>query len=106
MNHGSTRRGPIEYSVCYSGTPNSAVRFSLHPSRERDVLEALIEAGATGCTFYDAPAPRWAASIYRLRRRGVEVETIREPHGGPYPGTHARYFLRSVVTRQGVRGGE
>lgn len=105
MNHGHTSRGPIEYSVFPSGIPNFTIRFSMHASRERDVLEALLEAGATGCTFFDAPAPRWAASIYRLRKRGIEIETIREPHGGPYPGTHARYFLRCAVTRR-LAGGE
>ena len=24
-------------------------------------------------------------------------ETVREPHGGPFPGEHARYMLRSAV---------
>ncbi len=62
----------------------------------------LIEAGPKGCTPIAQPAPRWSHYIHCLRGLGVEIETIREPHEGPYPGTHGRYVLRSTVTREGA----
>lgn len=77
----------------------SVVTISLRHSRERDTLEALIRGGATGCTFYDAPAPRWASAIFKLRCRGLIIKTEREKHGGAYPGTHARYVLLSKVEK-------
>ena len=65
--------------------------------RDAWALCALIEAGARGCTPIDAPAPRWSAYVFNLRRMGFDIETLHEPHGGPYAGTHARYVLRSTV---------
>lgn len=67
--------------------------------RDRWALECLIAAGAKGCTPIDRPGPRWSAYVFNLRGMGVQIETVREPHGGPFEGTHARYVLRSVVTR-------
>ena len=32
-------------------------------------------------------------------RLGVCIETLNEPHKGPFSGTHARYVLRSTVTQ-------
>lgn len=60
-------------------------------------LEQLLEAGPKGCTPIDTPGPRWSAYVLKLRKAGVEVETINEAHDGPYSGTHARYVLRSNV---------
>ena len=72
--------------------------------RERWALECLVAAGAKGCTPIDHPGPRWSAYVFELRGMEVEIETIREPHGGPFQGTHARYVLRSTVTRaEGVK---
>jgi hypothetical protein len=68
-------------------------------ARDLWALEHLIAAGQTGCTPVDQPAPRWSAYVYNLRQMGVEVETIHEPHGPPFPGNHARYVLRSRVER-------
>ncbi len=71
----------------------STSRISLH-GRLRWALEALIRAGETGCTPIDQPAPRWSGYIHILRREfGVAIETIRETHGGPFPGRHGRYRL-------------
>lgn len=67
--------------------------------RERWTLECLIEAGTKGCTPIDIPAPRWSAYVFDLRKRGIEIETIHEPHGGQFKGTHVRYVLRSKVSR-------
>lgn len=65
--------------------------------RVRWALERLIEAGSTGCTPITHPGPRWSDYVFRLRGLGVHIETITEHHEGPFPGTHARYVLRSKV---------
>lgn len=62
--------------------------------RARWALDRLRTAGANGCTPIAEPAPRWAAYVHTLRNLGVPVETIHEPHGGEFSGTHARYVLR------------
>ncbi len=61
-------------------------------------LRKLIDAGASGCTPIDHPGPRWSHYVWVLRRDGIGVETITERHGGPFPGTHARYVLRSPIS--------
>ena len=65
--------------------------------RDAWALCALIEAGPRGCTPINAPAPRWSAYVFNLRRRGLDIETLHERHGGPYAGNHARYVLNSDV---------
>lgn len=94
-------QGNVEYRV--SDQDGQSFIISLRHSRERDTLDALIRGGATGCTFYDDPAPRWASAIFKLRCRGLIIKTEREKHGGAYPGTHARYVLLSKVEK--VAGG-
>lgn len=61
-------------------------------------LRKLIEAGASGCTPINHPGPRWSHYTWRLRGMGFAIETIHEKHGGPFPGTHARYVLHSDVS--------
>lgn len=65
--------------------------------REAWALFELMVAGETGCTPIDTPGPRWSAYVHDLRRLGFTIETIREKHGGAFPGQHARYVLRSHV---------
>jgi hypothetical protein len=60
-------------------------------------LTVLREAGATGCTTLQTGVPRFAAYVHQLRKRGVWIETIKEPNQGEFPGYHARYVLRSRV---------
>lgn len=72
--------------------------------RELWALRELVKAGARGCTPIEAPAPRWSHYVFLLRRRGLAIETIREPHGGRYPGRHGRYVLRIVVAIGGGAG--
>ncbi len=68
------------------------------PARLAWALEQLIDAGPRGCTPIDRPAPRWSAYVHRLRHEfGLAVETVTERHGGAFPGSHARYRLRSDV---------
>lgn len=66
--------------------------------RDAWALANLVRAGRRGCTPIDTPGPRWSHYVYKLRRAGFIIETIDEPHGGPFAGTHARYVLRSDVT--------
>jgi hypothetical protein len=68
-------------------------------------LLQLICAGDRGCTPITNPAPRWSAYVFKLRRLGIVIETIHEPHGGPFAGTHARYVLRSPVSVLGLSHG-
>jgi hypothetical protein len=66
--------------------------------REAWALLALMAAGERGCTPIDHPGPRWSAYVHDLRKLGLEIETVRERHGEPFAGEHARYVLRSPVT--------
>lgn len=65
--------------------------------RECWCLNQLLDAGARGCTPIERPAPRWSHYVWRLRKFGILVETVHEPHDGPYAGTHARYVLHSDI---------
>ena len=66
--------------------------------RFRWTLERLIEAGDKGCTPIEQPAPRWSHYVWILRHEhGLNIETLEEKHGGPFPGRHARYVLRDRV---------
>jgi hypothetical protein len=61
---------------------------------------ALLElhcVGDAGCTPLTHPGPRWSGYVYKLRKRGLRIETITESHGGLFAGHHARYVLRSKV---------
>ena len=60
-------------------------------------LLRLIAAGEKGVTPIEHPAPRWSHYVMILRRAGIAIETIEEKHGGPFPGFHGRYVLRSLV---------
>lgn len=72
--------------------------------RDRWALEQLISAGDKGCTPIDDPAPRWSGYVFNLRELGIVIETVHESHDGPFAGKHARYVLRSVVTRADSAG--
>ena len=66
--------------------------------REAWALSRLMAAAEKGVTPVSEPTgPRWSAYVHKLRRKGLDVETITERHGGAFPGTHARYVLRSDV---------
>ena len=66
--------------------------------RDAWALERLITAGGKGITPIDTPAPRWSAYIHKLRtEHGMNIATIHEPHGGQFPGHHARYVLNDNV---------
>jgi hypothetical protein len=65
--------------------------------RETWALLALIAAGERGCTPINTPGARWSGYVHHLRNLGINIETVRERHGGPFAGEHARYVLRSCV---------
>ena len=66
--------------------------------REAWTLRHLLNAGATGVTTIDHPAPRWSHYVYKLRKAGLVISTDYEAHKGDFPGTHGRYRLETVVT--------
>ena len=70
--------------------------------REEWALKQLCAAGPKGCTPIDQPAPRWSAYVHKLRKRGVPIDTLHEPHGGEFSGTHGRYVLRGDVRKGGA----
>ncbi|MCD1266861.1 hypothetical protein B5M44_25545 [Shinella sumterensis] len=65
--------------------------------REKWALENLMRAGMAGCTPMNPPGPRWSHYVFKLRGYGFAIETVRESHGGDFPGSHARYVLHSDV---------
>lgn len=85
-----------------------SVKFRIEPDgawqmatgRDAWALMELHRAGEQGVTPIDAPGPRWSGYVFNLRRSGVLIETLHESHGGPFPGTHARYVLRSRIALQ------
>ena len=73
-------------------------RSFLLSGRIGQTLLFLHRAGPTGITSLEWPAMRLSAYVHSLRKIGFEITTEREPHGGDYPGHHARYRLHSAVT--------
>lgn len=69
--------------------------------RDEWALKNLASAGKVGLTPITRPAPRWSAYVHNLRNLGVDIETIHEPHGGEFAGTHARYVLHDSVREIG-----
>lgn len=87
----------------YLITPSAGDPFRIVVSgRDKWALDRLCVAGGEGCTPISEPAPRWSAYVFNLRALGLEIETVTEPHGGDYPGHHARYVLRSKVQKGGA----
>ena len=69
---------------------------------------ALLEVKAAndnGCTPINYPGARSSGYVHKLRKAGIVIETIREAHGNPFPGQHARYVLRSLITILEKKGG-
>ena len=66
--------------------------------RDAWALDCLYRAGPTGCTPIDHPGPRWSGYVHKLRKLGINIETITENHEGQFQGHHARYVLRSRIS--------
>ncbi|MDE2467139.1 MAG: hypothetical protein KGO02_26015 [Alphaproteobacteria bacterium] len=67
--------------------------------QEARTLLALYNAGAAGLTALEVSnwALRLSHYVYKLRALGLSIDMEREQHGGPIPGRHGRYFLRSGI---------
>jgi hypothetical protein len=65
--------------------------------RDAWALAELVKAGPDGCTPITHPGPRWSGYVLKLRKMGVNIETVTEKHGGTFAGHHARYVLRSPI---------
>jgi hypothetical protein len=77
--------------------------FEIRASGRFDwALDELIKAGPRGIIPMENPAPRWSAYIHGLRSLGIEIDTVMEPHEGPFPGKHGRYVLQSLVLKGGA----
>jgi hypothetical protein len=74
--------------------------------RDAWALLALKAANQIGCTTIDNPGRRWSNYVHKLRKAGIDIETIREAHGGPFSGQRARYVLRSLITILEKQGGK
>lgn len=96
MTNSNPRWGKTKYLVRDPSGWEQTISVS---GRQRWALEALIAAGATGCTSLSGQAHRFAAHVCRLRDKGVLIETARERHSGDFPGVHGRYFLQASVMR-------
>lgn len=90
-------KSKFELCVKYSDA-NFGTRVLKLNGRDAWTLNELVRCGERGCTPIDNPAPRWSAYVHNLRKEGLRIETITEPHGGTFAGTHARYVLRTPVT--------
>lgn len=89
-----TKKFSVVVRKTVPGKPSEVLTFQ---GREAWALRELVNAGERGCTPIDNPAPRWSHYIWCLRDT-FNIETVDEPHGGPFPGTHARYVLRDDLT--------
>jgi hypothetical protein len=94
-NHTPYTRSGKAALVTFEGL-DGLVRMILK-GRELWALRELIRVGANGVAPIERPAPRWSHYIFQLRAHGLSIETIREEHGGEYPGHHGRYVLRTPV---------
>ena len=74
--------------------------------RDAWALLELYRAGDAGCTPITHPGPRWSGYVHKLRKRGLQIETVTERYGGPFAGHHARYVLRSRIQLIGADDGE
>lgn len=95
-----TNWGAAPYTLTLPNGDTLSITVS---GRDRWAFEALSAAGERGCTPIENPAPRWSGYVFNLRNLGVPIETVTEPHDGPFSGTHARYVLRAKVARHGER---
>lgn len=61
------------------------------------MLQKLIDAGKTGVTTLENPAPRVGHYLYSLRKKGFTISTTYEAHAGEFSGVHGRYRLESEI---------
>lgn len=91
----------LRLTVEVDASPTPQVRT--FAGRDAWTLSRLLAAGERGVTPLENPAPRWSHYVFRLRRAGIEIETIDAPNTGAFGGRHGRYVLRSAVTVLGQK---
>lgn len=89
------RKRPILHATIGFGDASHTFLVS---GRDARALQCLKDASERGVTPIDTPGPRWSGYVFNLRWLGIDIETIHKSHGGPFPGSHARYVLRSHVS--------
>lgn len=63
------------------------------------MMRVLIQVGPKGVTTLELPTGvRVSHYILLLRKAGFIISSAREAHGGPFPSSHSRYRLETVVT--------
>jgi hypothetical protein len=74
--------------------------------QEARSLNALVVAGDAGITSLEVStwALRLAHYCWKLKKLGLDIDCAREPHAGPVPGKHGRYFLKSLIEIVEVQG--
>ena len=80
---------------------NEAHIGKVFTGRPKWTLSGLVGNGEKGIRTIDCPATQLPFYIYQLRQElGYDLipKTI-ERHGGPFAGTHARYFLADETMR-------
>lgn len=65
--------------------------------REAWACRELIRAGDAGVSSLHHIGPRLAHYCMKIRRAGILIETVKQPHGGPYVGWHGVYKLRTKL---------
>ena len=98
-NNNSTRKT----CICLDGADGSC--SPVIGGRDLQTLQALAERGMSRLSSLEFPALRLAAYVFNLREFGLDIETIREKHDGPFPGWHGRYVLHSQVKIAGGNHG-
>ena len=89
--------------ICFDGADGPC--SPVIGGRDLQTLQALAERSANGLSSLEFPAMRLAAYVFNLRELGLDIETIREKHDGPFPGWHGRYVLHSQVKIAGGNHG-
>src|SRR3974390_2088314 len=95
--HNTRVRGKNSNSPVIALTVETGSQLKTVRGRDAWALSELISSGSDGVTPIDRPAPRWSHYIFKLRRSGLNVETIDESHGGAFSGYHARYVLQTPI---------
>ena len=99
----TARRHHAGHRAYHIAPDDGAPPFTLYlRGRQAWALDRLAEAGPMGCAPIDRPAPRWSGYVFDLRGKGVPIVTVRERHGGAFPGVHGRYRLAARVRRAGA----
>jgi hypothetical protein len=85
------------YGIRKEDAPLLPPRPLMLPKRAMWFLGELVKAGAAGVTTVAYPGVRISDCLLKLRRAGVDVRTVYEPHAGEFAGRHGRHVLESAV---------